>query len=105
MADLNDKIERLAADFAKSLMVAVRSASLAELMDLPATGKTTAKRSGKTRQWPKCPVCGKNAWPWGKGYCHEHAKAGGAKAGGAKAKAAAAAKPAKRGRPKGAKAK
>jgi len=90
MANLNDKIERLAADFAQTLMTALRGASLSELMELANTGKAT-RRVTKTRQWPKCPVCGKNAWPWGKGYCHEHAKAGGAKS-----KAAAGAKPAKR---------
>lgn len=33
------------------------------------------RRAGRTPRlgWPKCPVCGKNAWPRGKGYCFEHA--------------------------------
>lgn len=33
------------------------------------------RKAGRTPRlgWPKCPVCGKNAWPRGKGYCFEHA--------------------------------
>jgi hypothetical protein len=82
---MNETIEKLATDFATSVVAALRGASLSDLMDLPAVGKP-AKRLSKaqTRAWPKCPVCRKNAWPWGKGYCFDHAKASGRKAAQAK---------------------
>jgi len=91
MANLNDQIEKLAADFARGVIATLRGASLTELLDLPARGAGKRRASG-TRKWPKCPTCGANAWPWGKGYCFEHAKATGRKAAQAKVAKTKAAK-------------
>jgi hypothetical protein len=99
---LNDTVASLAADFALAVLRAIRDASLGELTDFAGGGR--AKPAGKKVRtphpgWPKCPVCGKNAYPRGKGYCFEHAKTADAKAAPAKAKArrkaAAKKKPAK----------
>ncbi len=87
-------IAKLAQDFAQNLLRAVRGASLADVAAMSG-GRGVQPRGKKVRTprlgWPKCPVCGKNAYPRGKGYCFEHSEAG-------KAKAKAAGKAAKPGR-------
>ena len=101
MANLNDKIASLANDFANNIIASLRGASLSELLDLSGGAKLSTGKKGRgwaTRKWPKCPVCSKNAWPWGKGYCFDHAKAS-ARAKTAKGKKAAKPAAAKRARP------
>src|SRR5687768_17222710 len=76
---LEGAIAKLAEQFARDVVRALRTASLADVASLTETqGRRTATKAGKTRTprlgWPKCPVCGKNAWPRGKGYCFEHSK-------------------------------
>jgi hypothetical protein len=105
MANLNASIEALAAEFARGVLRALRGASLSDIVDLTAGGKTAKTAKGRTPRpgWPKCKTCGKNCHPRGKGYCWEHAIAAGVVKGngrtskvkpakGAKAKAARASK-------------
>lgn len=81
---LERSINALASDFARAVAKAIRDASLGELTGFVADGARGGRAGKKVRTprpgWPKCPVCGKNAWPRGKGYCFEHSKAGGGKA-------------------------
>lgn len=98
MANLNEKIAALAADFANNVIASLRGASLSELLDVTSGAKLPSSKKGRgwtTRKWPKCPECGNNAWPWGKGYCFDHAKAS-ARAKTAKGKKAAKPAAAKR---------
>ncbi|MBI2894921.1 MAG: hypothetical protein HYY06_15300 [Deltaproteobacteria bacterium] len=80
---LEQSISALAGDFAREVAKAIRDASLGELTGFVANGARAGRPGKKVRTprlgWPKCPACGKNAWPRGKGYCFEHAKAGGAR--------------------------
>jgi hypothetical protein len=95
---LEGAIAQLAEQFARDVVQALRTASLADVSDYSTNGRRGARVAKKTRTprlgWPKCPVCGKNAWPRGKGYCFEHSKGTGPKRR-AKAKARAKAKGAK----------
>jgi len=77
-ATLESQVNRLTTDFATALLTAFRehftrlvNGSSTEAATV-AQVRTPAKRRG--RVWPKCPVCGKNAYPRGKGYCFKHAK-------------------------------
>ncbi len=78
---LEQSISSLASDFARAVAQAIRDSSIGELTGFAGNGARAGRPGKKVRTprlgWPKCPVCGQNAWPRGKGYCFEHAKAGG----------------------------
>jgi len=91
MPQLASVIEKAANVFARSIIAAVKAATLQELLALEggaprrggrppkAVGASKAKPKAKRRakiKWPKCKHrgCKKNAWSRGKGFCGEHAK-------------------------------
>ena len=101
-SSLSNRIAALAADFARNVISSLKNASISDVYGVVGGAPKGTRTAKRTRQphpgWPKCPVCGKNAWPRGKGYCHEHSKAGKAKAAG-KAKPARKAKRARKAAP------
>lgn len=85
---LETAIEKAAAEFALTVVEAVKRSSLEELMALQESSaapvkkprkkpgrkpKSSAAKKAKVK-WPICKKrgCTKNAWARGKGYCGEH---------------------------------
>ena len=82
MPTLATTIDLAARDFARTIIAAVKNASLQELLamqtETPTQGRPTrARKAAKKINWPKCKHrgCKRNAWAQGHGLCGKHFRA------------------------------